>query len=752
MSVRKATRSLVLEQLECRRLLAINPSAEEQEVLQYINRFRTDPGGEFNRLFSSVSPLTARNSSIQADLDFFKTNGSMLQSEFAALTPVEPLTWNEAINSFSATHNNSMIAENRLFHTDPLARRSALITAGVNLDTVSGERINSEIVFAQIKSPLHNYAAYAVNWGTGSGGMQTGRSHRTALTNPVFEEIGGKITSTSASALAPKVNTFVIANIRDAAVRVGGSVFEDKNGSTWYEAGEGLGGVSVSFEHTDGRKFSTTSFSAGGYQMDLPTGSYKVRVSGGSMQKSIARTLAVADASLWVNFIYNPNDPAIDANEPNDAAGFATNVSAPSAMLASLSLHSGSDVDFYKYVPVGTGIAKYELQFTNASGDINLQLLNAGGQVLASSTTTGNGEQIQFQADAGTVYFLRVFGAANPNYTIKVTGPEAISQDAQEPNNSLQTATMMSGTSPTLSSLSLHSNKDIDFYRYDAGASGQATFGVQFTQASGNIDIELLDATGAVLATSAGTVDNESIVRQVLRNATYYLRVYGGPNKAYTVRVTGPSLQAPVALRDQTTVTSDAPNTLIAILNNDFDPDGSRSELVPSFQGDTPAGFKLNTDKTVSVQAPAGFSGMLRAGYTVMDADGLRSSSVNIEVLVIDYSRQNPWQNPIDALDANGDNTITPSDALLVINFLNDSADKRLPISGSTSIFGFLDVTGGGLVSPTDALRVINQLNSRSVSEGESSFDQSYLSDLALFQLMSGDFVKDIELRKRRAM
>ncbi len=83
----------------------------------------------------------------------------------------------------------------------------------------------------------------------------------------------------------------------------------------------------------------------------------------------------------------------------------------------------------------------------------------------------------------------------------------------------------------------------------------------------------------------------------------------------------------------------------------------------------------------------------------------------------------NPWLNDSKTLDVNGDNSITPLDALLVINQLNlslngDSLFDSKAVISSPYIF---DVNGDDIVSPLDVLLIINFLNDREVGEGESS-------------------------------
>ncbi|MHB8953754.1 MAG: FG-GAP-like repeat-containing protein [Pirellulaceae bacterium] len=68
------------------------------------------------------------------------------------------------------------------------------------------------------------------------------------------------------------------------------------------------------------------------------------------------------------------------------------------------------------------------------------------------------------------------------------------------------------------------------------------------------------------------------------------------------------------------------------------------------------------------------------------------------------------WRNPVDHLDVNGSASITPLDALLVINDLNALGSRALP---DVRDLGqpFIDTTGNQGVSALDALLVINYLN-----------------------------------------
>ena len=80
-----------------------------------------------------------------------------------------------------------------------------------------------------------------------------------------------------------------------------------------------------------------------------------------------------------------------------------------------------------------------------------------------------------------------------------------------------------------------------------------------------------------------------------------------------------------------------------------------------------------------------------------------------------------PLHNGLIAEDVNKDFSVSPLDALLVINALHRQANGSGEGEGSSAT-AFVDVSGDGVVSPLDALLVINQLN----AEGEGNMIVSY--------------------------
>jgi hypothetical protein len=90
--------------------------------------------------------------------------------------------------------------------------------------------------------------------------------------------------------------------------------------------------------------------------------------------------------------------------------------------------------------------------------------------------------------------------------------------------------------------------------------------------------------------------------------------------------------------------------------------------------------------------------------FAILDAE-LQHSSVNIR-----------WHNAANPRDVDDDQSISPLDALRIIDQINQYGARQVEGVGEI----FCDVDNDGSISPLDVLSVINWLNSRSGAEGES--------------------------------
>lgn len=109
-------------------------------------------------------------------------------------------------------------------------------------------------------------------------------------------------------------------------------------------------------------------------------------------------------------------------------------------------------------------------------------------------------------------------------------------------------------------------------------------------------------------------------------------------------------------------------------------------------------------------------------------------------------------------LDVNGDNVVTPLDALVVINALNSHWETAVdnPVRAAAT-FGEskVDTSGDAILSAMDALLVINALNlAKTSGEGEANTSSSASDDarsqLSAVDYFYADFAETLSVRKRR--
>ena len=302
---RSSFRRVSTETLEHRLLLTFDPSPLEQEMLELLNRFRDNPQAELDELLSShPTPLTARDAEVQAAIDFFNVNGAALESQFAGLSPAPPLAWNEALYDAAQNHNNLMIQFDQQSHQLPGEAGLLDRDVAAGYDWEFSVRVG-ENIFAYSQAVIYGHAAFVIDWGFGPNGIQEPAGHRINMLDQGFQEVG--IVITEESNPATLVGPLVISqefgrrgNYGNPAVL--GVVYDDLNADGFYNAGEGLSGVTVELSGSAGT-FVTTSLSAGGYQAKVPSGTYTATASGGSLDGEIRQfDVMVGGSNVKVDF------------------------------------------------------------------------------------------------------------------------------------------------------------------------------------------------------------------------------------------------------------------------------------------------------------------------------------------------------------------------------------------------------------------------------------------------------------------
>jgi hypothetical protein len=293
-----------LEPLEPRIALSFSPTGLEQELFQLVNRFRTDPQGELSRLVNNLNPISSLDPYINLQLQYWSVNGSTLAGQWQGLTPVPPLAWSEALYDSAHDHNLAMLAHDGQQHqfpgeSDPGQR---MRDSGYNWQRWG------ENIYAYPRSAMETHGGFVIDWGAGPAGIQDPPNHRIRLLKKEFVHIGVAIDDVgydAARSVGPLIVTQDLATpLVATSAYVVGAVYRQKDGSPWYVAGSGYGSVRIVFEGAGGT-FETTSMQAGGYQIQLPPGTYRGHATGGNLPVPLVSDEFVAGgANVAVDFVY----------------------------------------------------------------------------------------------------------------------------------------------------------------------------------------------------------------------------------------------------------------------------------------------------------------------------------------------------------------------------------------------------------------------------------------------------------------
>jgi len=268
------------------------PTAEEQYMLELINRARANPAAEGLRLQATT------DADIVSAYRYFQVDLGKLVADFAGYPPRPPLAFNANLIAAARGHSQDMADHDFQGHSgsDGSSFTDRIATAGY----FSWNAV-AENVYAYSDSVSHGHAGFVVDWGVPSLGHRRNIMNF-SVTDPVYTEVGvGIISETSGTtAVGPLVVTEDFGR-RSGQYFVVGVVYQDTNHDGFYSIGEGIGGVAVS---TSQGNYAYTSGS-GGYAIPLAatSGSVTVRAEGAVLGALQEYSVPLAGTNVKVDFI-----------------------------------------------------------------------------------------------------------------------------------------------------------------------------------------------------------------------------------------------------------------------------------------------------------------------------------------------------------------------------------------------------------------------------------------------------------------
>ena len=229
-----------------------------------------------------------------------------------------------------------------------------------------------------------------------------------------------------------------------------------------------------------------------------------------------------------------------------------------------LSIHSALDEDWFAFQLPRTATRGHyvAIDFDHSQGNLEIDLRDQNGNpVFGSSTGRSDHEQLSLAGLAATpggnpsnFYYLRVYGAANPSYTLTFNAPVIAQADRFDRhgrrNDSQNAAAALREVPGTLivGELSLHTAADVDWFRFETIADAVAGHNVriEFNGQEGTPTLELYDAGGRPIETALDAyADYQEISLGGLASGTYFVKIAGASNPAYQLVIRAPSLPMP---------------------------------------------------------------------------------------------------------------------------------------------------------------------------------------------------------------
>jgi len=116
------------------------------------------------------------------------------------------------------------------------------------------------------------------------------------------------------------------------------------------------------------------------------------------------------------------------------------------------------------------------------------------------------------------------------------------------------------------------------------------------------------------------------------------------------------------------------------------------------------------------------------------------------------------WQNKMNPIDVDGDQSVSPLDVLALVNLINSNSlpGGKLPVRGTTTLDSFYDPDGDGSISPLDVLTVVNEINRRQAGGGGEGEQVDFIMAYELDTLISRDMEQgdneQVRVRRLRSL
>ena len=360
------------------------------------------------------------------------------------------------------------------------------------------------------------------NYGLAADVYDTGGSNDTRATATVLPDLTGTLNDLSIHSRTDNDYFAFTLDNDGTAKNVASIVFDASQGD-----------LNLHLINSSGTSVRTGTSTENGKVIDLSglaAGTYYIRVQGASGAQNTY-------SLVWDGNNYGPKADVYDTDTSNDTRTTATVLPDLTGTLNDLSIHSSTDKDFFAFTLANDGTEKniISIAFDASMGDLNLQLLNSSGTSVKTGTLTESGRQIVLEGLAAGTYYIRVQGVSKSKNAYALTwdggnyGYAMDAYDTNASNDSTAEAVTLEQEAGSLADLTIHNGTDKDFFALTLinDATAQNFVSIAFDASAGDLNLNLLNASGTSVKTGVVTADGKRIDLTGLAPGTYYIRVQG---------------------------------------------------------------------------------------------------------------------------------------------------------------------------------------------------------------------------------
>jgi uncharacterized protein YkwD len=269
------------------------PTAEEQLMIELINRARMNPAAEVDRLDEGLA--------------------SGISS-----APVQPLAATRGLSDAARAHSEDMDDRNFFSHVNP----SGETPSDRAVDGGHGSRFVGENIgwIGSTREPSDLQGRVEDH----HEDLWESDGHQRNMLNDDWSEIGAGYDYADHNGYSG--STLVTTKFGDLGeTYLTGVVIDDSDGDAFYDLGEGQGGVRVSAEAGE-NLYWTETWESGGYALALPAGTYRVTFEGGDLDTPFETTVRIGDENVKLDVIEDDPVAIASAAAPREE-GAASDVS-----------------------------------------------------------------------------------------------------------------------------------------------------------------------------------------------------------------------------------------------------------------------------------------------------------------------------------------------------------------------------------------------------------------------------------------